>query len=199
MNWLFSTLAILTGYLLGSIPSALIVSRIARGVDIRTLGDGNMGARNTARSLGTRYGVVVAVADFCKAALAVLIARWLGQSDNIQMLSGAAAILGHDFPIFAGFRGGQGLAATLGAMLALFPMQTLIGLMVYGMLYLITKRSNLAASIGCGLLALILGIQTHWHGLIFIVILLLSIPLKQWIDSPRRKRISESANKKSQV
>lgn len=199
MAVLYSILGILTGYLLGSIPSALIVSRIARGVDIRTLGDGNLGARNTARSLGMRYGVVVAAADFCKGAMAVLISTWLGFGAGIQMAAGAAAVVGHDFPLFARFKGGQGLATSLGVMLALFPMQAIIGLFVYEMLFLITKRSNLAAAVGCGLIALILGLETEWVGLTLVVILFISIPIKKLIDLPREKAIHEKDNKKSQV
>jgi glycerol-3-phosphate acyltransferase PlsY len=199
MDFLLSAFAIVLAYLLGSIPSGLIVSRLAKGVDIRTIGDGNMGARNTSRSLGVRYGIIVGLADFCKGALAVLLARVFGLGIGIQMLAGAAAVLGHDFPIFAGFKGGQGLATTGGTLLVLFPMQTLIGAIVYGLLFLITRKSDLGASIGCGLTALMLGIQQEWAGLVYIVMLLLSIPMKKLIDTSRRKVIDAVMDKKSQV
>ena len=182
-------LSIIVGYLLGSIPSAVIVSRLAKGVDIRTLGDGNMGARNTARNLGMRYGILVAVADFCKGALTILFARALGLSLGMQMLAGIASIIGHDFPVFAGFKGGQGLADTLGTLLALFPTQTLIGLIVYGLLFLIIKNSDISAGIGCGLIALILGIQQNWMGLFFMVVMMISIPMKKILDDSRRKAL----------
>jgi hypothetical protein len=103
-------LVIIFSYLLGSIPSAVIVSRLTRGVDIRTLGDGNMGARNTYRTFGLAAGLAVALADGCKGALSVLLARWLGLPAAWQTAAAVAAVLGHDFPVFAHFRGGQGLA-----------------------------------------------------------------------------------------
>lgn len=196
---MLTLLAMVTGYLLGSIPSGLIVSRCAKGVDIRTIGDGNMGARNTARSLGTRYGVIVALSDFSKGAFAILFARLLGVGENGQMLTGAAAVLGHDFPIFARFMGGQGLATTAGTMLAMFPTQTMIGMTVYGLLYLITRNSDLSAGIGYGLSTLILGIQRIWTGLIYVVALLLSVPMKKWIDTSRRKSIEHTSEKNSQA
>lgn len=199
MIYVFSMLGILIGYLLGSIPSALIVSRLARGVDIRTLGDGNLGARNISRTFDGWYGVIVGIADFCKGSLAVLISRWLGLNEGIQMLAGAAAVVGHDFPIFARFRGGQGLAATEGVMFALFPIPSTIGLIVYGLLFLITRLSNLAAAIGSGLIAVILGLQKQWLGLTLLVILFLSIPVKKWIDSPRKRKVESAEHKKSQV
>ena len=114
-------LVVIFSYLLGSIPSAVIVSRLTRGVDIRTLGDGNMGARNTYRTFGLAAGLAVALADGCKGALAVLVARWLGLPAAWQTVAAVAAVVGHDFPVFARFRGGQGLATILGAFLALFP------------------------------------------------------------------------------
>lgn len=196
---MLSVLAIVTGYLLGSIPSGVIVSRWAKGVDIRTIGDGNMGARNTARSLGTRYGIIVGLTDFCKGALAILFARLLGVGDNVQMLTGAAAVLGHDFPIFARFMGGQGLATIGGTMLVLFPMQTLIGMTVYGLLFLITRKSDLSAGVGYGLTTLILGIQRIWMGLLYVVALLLSVPAKKLIDTSRRKAIEHASEKNSQA
>jgi len=196
---LITIIVILVGYLLGSIPTALIVSRVVKGVDIRTLGDGNMGARNTARSLGTRYGVIVALSDVGKGALAVLFAKAMDTSLDVQMITGVAAILGHDFPIFAGFKGGQGLATSDGTFLILFPVPTMIGLTTQGLIYLITRHSDLAAGINGGLVAVILLVQRNWEGLIYLVIMLLNIPFKQWLDRSRRKEIEAAENKKSQV
>jgi acyl phosphate:glycerol-3-phosphate acyltransferase len=145
-------LALPVGYLLGSIPSAVIVTRRVAGVDIRTLGDGNMGARNVKRSIGWRPAIAVAAMDFTKGSAAVLLAQALGLSAGWQVASGAAALAGHGFPLFAGFRGGQGLATTLGVLLGLSPVAAATGLCVYGIVYLLTRHSDLSAGIGVGLM-----------------------------------------------
>jgi acyl phosphate:glycerol-3-phosphate acyltransferase len=178
-------LVILVSYLLGSIPTALIVSRWRKGVDIRQVGDGNMGARNTFRSLGRRLGVIVALADILKGAFAVLLAKRLGLDLSWQCAAGVAAILGHDFPIFAQFKGGQGLATTFGTMLVLFPENALIGFGVYVVVFLISRNSNISAGVGFGSIALIL-----WHAgltffLFYTVAALLFIPFKKYLDSHR--------------
>ncbi|MCX6025249.1 MAG: glycerol-3-phosphate acyltransferase [Chloroflexi bacterium] len=113
------TLVLLAAYLLGSIPTAVIVVRRVAGVDVRTLGDGNMGARNVSRTLGWKPATVVAFVDFFKGTVPVLLAQQAGLVPAWQVAAARAAALGHDFPVFAGFRGGQGLGTILGAFLAL--------------------------------------------------------------------------------
>jgi glycerol-3-phosphate acyltransferase PlsY len=108
------TLVLLAAYLLGSIPTAVIVVRRVAGVDVRTLGDGNMGARNVSRTLGWKPATVVAFVDFFKGTLAVLLAQQADLAPTWQVAAPFAAALGHDFPVFAGFRGGQGLGRRLG-------------------------------------------------------------------------------------
>jgi glycerol-3-phosphate acyltransferase PlsY len=184
-------------YLLGSIPTALIVGRHIKGVDIRTIGNGNMGASNTFHTLGEKAGIVVAVVDFLKGFLSVLLALLLGLSIEWQMIVGACAILGHDFPVFAGFRGGQGTATTLGTMLILFPMQTLLGLILYGALFLITHNSRLSCGIGGGLIALLVGVSQQWILLIYAVAAFIFIPVKLFIDTPRRQAIEVAETKSS--
>jgi glycerol-3-phosphate acyltransferase PlsY len=177
-------------YLLGSIPTALIVSRRLTGVDIRTIGDGNMGARNTFHTIGPKFGLLVAVIDFFKGALPVLLAYILGLELGWQFLAGALAILGHDFPLFAGLKGGQGTASSLGTMAVLFPLPTLAGLIFYGGLYLLTKSSNLSCSIGGAVIASILAISQQWLLLVYCVAIFVFIPIKLFLDSPRRKAIA---------
>jgi len=189
--------ALVIAYLLGSIPTALIVSKRFKGVDIRTIGDGNMGARNTSRSIGPKFGVIVAVLDFTKGALSVFLAHILGLSLGWQLITGVLAILGHDFPIFAGFKGGQGTATSFGTMVVLFPIPTLIGLIIWGGLFLIIKNSDISCSIGGGTIALMLGISQQWLLLIYAICVFLFIPLKQFIDTPRRKAIKGANNSKN--
>lgn len=186
---------LIAAYLLGSIPTALIIARKIKGVDIRTVGDGNMGARNTFHTIGSRFGITVAIIDFIKGALAVLLAYILGLTLLWQFITGACVILGHDFPIFAGFKGGQGTATSLGTMLVLFPIQALAGLAVYGILYLITKKSQFSCGVGGGLIALLLGISQQWQLLIYAVAVFISIPIKLLIDTPRRQAIKMGKDK----
>jgi len=184
-------------YLLGSLPTALIFSRRVKRVDVRTVGDGNMGARNTFHTIGPRFGVTVAVIDFFKGALPVLLAYLLGLELGWQFLAGILVVLGHDFPVFAGFRGGQGTASTLGVMAVLFPLPALAGLAVYGGLYLVTKSSNLSCSIGGGVIAGILAVSQQWLLLAYAVSLFLFIPIKLFLDSPRRRAIAVAKSGRS--
>jgi glycerol-3-phosphate acyltransferase PlsY len=187
--WIVLTL--IGSYLLGSIPTAVIVSRRVKGVDVRTLGDGNMGARNVARTLGSRLGTIVALVDLLKGAASVLLAQALHLPQAWQMMAGATAVVGHDFPIFAGFQGGQGYASTVGVFLVLFPEQTTIGMIVYGLLYLITRKPDIAAGVGCGLIALQHLLLRNWSFLAFTVALLVFIPIKKIMD---HKRVEQFAS-----
>jgi glycerol-3-phosphate acyltransferase PlsY len=177
-------------YLLGSLPTALIFSKRFKHMDVRTVGDGNMGARNTFHSIGPKFGVMVAVIDFFKGALPVLLAYLLGLELGWQFLAGIMAILGHDFPVFAGFRGGQGTASTLGTMSILFPLPTLAGLVVYGGFFLINRNSRLGCALGGAVIAAILAVSQQWLLLSYAIAVFIFIPIKLFIDSPRRKAIA---------
>ena len=184
-------LILLIAYLLGSIPSALIVSRLFAGVDIRTLGDGNMGARNVSRTLGWKRGAIVALIDVGKGLLPVLLARASGLSLFWRIGAAFCAVLGHDFPIFAHFQGGQGLAATLGALAVLAPVEMAWGMTVYGTLFLITRNSDLGAGVGVGLTVLLMWVFHEPVELIVSsVMLIVSVPAKMVLDRPRRARIA---------
>jgi glycerol-3-phosphate acyltransferase PlsY len=113
MPWLI----VILGYLIGSIPTAYIIGRALKGVDIRQIGDGNMGAANTFRQLGPKAGVTVGLIDAGKGAAAVLIAQATGLSLFAVLLTGVAAVIGHNWPAFLGFRGGRGEATTIGVLL----------------------------------------------------------------------------------
>ncbi|MGQ9631268.1 MAG: glycerol-3-phosphate acyltransferase [bacterium] len=114
-------LSIALSYLLGSIPFSFVVAKF-KGVDVRTQGTGNVGAGNVIRQVGFAYGALAGVLDVGKGSLAVLLAEWLGSAEFFWILAGAAAVLGHIWPIFLKFKGGAGLATTMGAILALSPL-----------------------------------------------------------------------------
>jgi acyl phosphate:glycerol-3-phosphate acyltransferase len=123
--------ALVIAYLLGSLPTAVLVARIAtRGaIDIRQAGSGNPGALNTLGVLGAKWGAVVLVVDVGKAAVACVIGRNLG-GGNVAYLCGSAAVIGHCFPVWTRFRGGKGVACTGGQCLATFPLYSPIALLV---------------------------------------------------------------------
>ena len=182
--------ALLLAYLIGSIPTALLVSRRLGGVDIRTIGDGNMGAHNIKAQFGWGAGILVAAVDFSKGALAVGIGQLFSLDLGWQLMALAFAVLGHGFPIFARLRGGQGLATTLGGLLVLTNFEMLVGLVIYGVLYLITRNSDLGAGIGTGT-AVILMVLRGQPLLMVVgaVTIILMIPAKFLLDRPRRVQI----------
>jgi glycerol-3-phosphate acyltransferase PlsY len=110
-------------YLLGSIPTAVIAGRLLKGIDIRTEGSGNAGATNTARTLGFKAGLVVAIIDLAKGLVAVLLVSRIAPLPGSAgaVLCGITATAGQVFPVLAGFRGGKGVATSAGAAIALFP------------------------------------------------------------------------------
>lgn len=112
---------LLIGYLLGSIPTGLWLGRWRGGVDIRASGSGRTGATNTFRSLGLRWSVLVLLLDGLKGAAPILIVMAVWDSPTGDVLAGLAAIVGHQFPLYAGFKGGRGAATAMGASLAIVP------------------------------------------------------------------------------
>jgi glycerol-3-phosphate acyltransferase PlsY len=147
-------LSIIIGYLLGSIPTAYIVSRTRKGVDIRTIGSRNMGAANVMRQIGAHEGVFVGLIDVVKGAGAILIARALNVAELWVFGAGFAALVGHNFPVFAGFRGGRGSATIIGIFFVLAPKATLVTLALVAIPFFTTRKFMAALFIGFGLLPL---------------------------------------------
>jgi glycerol-3-phosphate acyltransferase PlsY len=147
-------LSIIIGYLLGSIPTAYIVSRVRKGIDIRNVGSGNMGGANVMREIGTHEGVFVGLFDIAKGAGAILISQALNVSELWVFGAGFAALVGHSFPVFAGFRGGRGSATIIGIFLVLAPKAMLVTLVVVAIPFFTTRKFMAALFIGFGLLPL---------------------------------------------
>jgi len=126
-----AALIVVASYLLGSLSPAYHLGRALKGVDLRRVGSGNLGARNAAHELGTAAGVAVWAADAAKGAAAVLISRAVGAPPWGAAAAGAAAVAGHIWPPAFGFRGGRGVSTALGASLAIVPVETLIGFAVW--------------------------------------------------------------------
>ena len=135
------------GYFLGSIPTGYIAGHLVKRVDIRHIGDDNMGAANAFHQLGKKVGVVVGVLDASKGALAVLIAQAANIPQVAVLLTGVAAVIGHNWPIFVGFRGGRGESTTIGVLLALITQPMLIGGGAAVVTLLITKNVIIASAV----------------------------------------------------
>ena len=149
------SIAIVIGYLIGSVPFPYIAGRLKKGVDIRQVGGGNMGAVNVAREIGLAAGISVLIADIGKGALAVYIARWLGLPLLWIFVAGFAAVVGHNWTVFLKFRGGKGAATTLGVLLALFPLEAGISFVIIVIILIITSNIRLAVFAGLAFLPLI--------------------------------------------
>lgn len=151
-------LVLVLSYLVGSIPTSIIVTKLVKGVDIRDYGSGNAGGTNTIRVLGWKYGLGVIFFDAFKGAFAVIvIARLFYGSfpvanhtpfDDftlVQILAGISAVLGHIWTIFAGFKGGKGIATALGFMLVLVTTDMLLALVVFGIVVYSTRYVSLGS------------------------------------------------------
>ena len=151
-----ATIAIVIAYLLGSIPFAYIAGKLLKGIDIRQVGGGNMGAMNTAREIGPVPGLLVLVADIAKGSLAVIIALRLDLSLILVFGAGFAAVLGHNWPVFLKFRGGRGAATTIGVLFALVPLEFAINLALILAIIVITSNVRLAVVVGLAVLPFII-------------------------------------------
>ncbi len=149
------------GYLIGSFSFAVILVRLRTGRDIRTEGSGNAGATNVLRSHGKGLGLAVAALDIAKGAAAVLLVRQVTADPRYAAAAGFAAVLGHVFPIFYGFRGGKGVATAVGAFLVLAPLATLVSVGVFVAVIAATRYVSLGSVVGMVLLPPVAGGLFH--------------------------------------
>jgi acyl phosphate:glycerol-3-phosphate acyltransferase len=157
---LAAALGALTGYLLGGIPTGLIVGRLAGVGDIREFGSGKTGFTNALRTLGRKWAASVVVGDVLKGVAAVLIGRFVLGDAGAAALAGSFAVIGHVFPVFAGFRGGRGVSTAFGAFLAVSPLVAL-GVFAAGLAVLaIWRYASLMSVVGVFAGAVVIGIMT---------------------------------------
>lgn len=152
--WLWAVAAIAAAYFAGSFPTGLIVGRLFFGVDPREQGSKATGATNMLRTFGAKAAIPVAAIDIAKGALAVTLAAWIGAASGapreaLRVAGAVAAMVGHVFPVFAGFRGGKGVATAAGALIALAPIAAIfcaVGfLLVVGLTGIVSAASMTAA------------------------------------------------------
>lgn len=140
-------LVIVTGYLLGSIPFALILGKAFGGIDVRKYGSKNLGGTNVIRALGPKVGIPVILLDIAKGFLATLFGYFVG-GDVLAIIVGIIAIVGHFYPIFAGFKGGKGVATGAGVFFFLYPFQIAVALVVFLIVLLFFGYVSLASMVG---------------------------------------------------
>ncbi|MBS4221849.1 glycerol-3-phosphate 1-O-acyltransferase PlsY [Lederbergia citrea] len=160
-------LILIAAYLLGSIPSGLIVGKLFYGKDIRQHGSGNLGGTNTFRTLGIKAGIAVTLADILKGTLAVYLPVIFGLEMH-QLLPGIIAVIGHMFPIFAGFRGGKAVATSGGILLGYAPLLFLLVVLVFFLSLKISKYVSLSSMIA-GVFAVIYSLFLKDPPLIIVV------------------------------
>lgn len=145
------------GYFVGSVPFAFLLARHAGGVDIRRAGSGNVGAANVARTTGAAIAVGVVALDAAKGAAAVVLAQRLAGGSFAPAVAGFAAVLGHVYPVWLGFRGGKGVATSCGVFAMLAPIATIIA----GMVFVMAVWHSRYVSVGSVLASIALGPLTY--------------------------------------
>ncbi|MGE7780329.1 glycerol-3-phosphate 1-O-acyltransferase PlsY [Peribacillus sp. NPDC097264] len=166
---MLTIIIILAAYLIGSIPSGLLIGKTFYNIDIREHGSKNLGGTNTFRTLGVKAGLTVTIMDILKGTLATLLPFFLG-ADMPELLAGICAVIGHMFPIFANFRGGKAVATSAGVILAYEPLFFLFAVLIFFISLYITKYVSLSSMIAC-LLALIYSLVFHFGDWALIIVI----------------------------
>ena len=138
----------IVAYILGSIPNALWIGKVFKGIDVREHGSKNTGSTNAARVLGAKLGILTLILDISKGAIPTLIATMLLDSSISVILVGICAILGHSFSIFMKFQGGKAVATTVGVFILLVPGAILLAAVIFFLVFGITRYVSLSSMIG---------------------------------------------------
>ncbi len=173
---------IITAYLLGNISTSYIVAKRLAGVDIRTQGSGNAGSTNVLRTLGKKAGALTFIGDVLKGLIAVLIARFIAYGANLDdttcaYIAVVAVVLGHNYPVFLGFKGGKGVATSLGSMLGMNPLVALLCLGFFIIIVAITKYVSLGSILGIGLSPVIMMLNHNTKGVLVTLFLTISVAI----------------------
>lgn len=188
---------ILIAYLIGAIPFGLLIGR-SLGVDVRRSGSGNIGATNVNRLLGKKLGGLTLLCDTCKGIFPMLLALWLlpegGSRESTALLCGAAAFLGHLFPIYLGFIGGKGVATALGIFLFLEPIATLLDIGIFVGVVLVSGFVSLGSIVAALLMPCLIWLLKGKIGHVSLAAALsLLIVVKHWSNIGRLLRHEEKS------
>jgi glycerol-3-phosphate acyltransferase PlsY len=147
---------VVAAFFIGGIPWGVIVARVTGGPDPRTFGSGRTGGANVMRALGPRLALVSGLLDMLKGTVVVLLARWLGAGPWIEVLAALAAVVGHTYSPFLGFKGGRGVAVAFGALLVISPLTALVSVPVFIGLVLLTGYSSVGSLVGSAVSGVVL-------------------------------------------
>ncbi len=189
MNAVMPACAALCGFAIGSIPFSWILARLAGGLDIRTVGSGNVGATNVARSLGYGPGIVALLLDAAKGGVAVLAGRALGSGDPVGMealLAGGMAVVGHSFSPFLGFRGGKGVATGAGVFAVLAPGVLLAGAAIFAAAVALSRMVSLASILAAASLPIAAVVERAGPGVIGLTLLVSGFVIIRHHENLRR-------------
>ncbi|MDD5492819.1 MAG: glycerol-3-phosphate 1-O-acyltransferase PlsY [bacterium] len=171
-------LVIAGSYLIGSIPTAFLAGKLLKGIDIRQVGSGNIGATNVFRSIGKTAGVGVLAVDMLKGVVPVLLAAQFAPgscTEIFRILAGLAAICGHNWTIFLNFKGGKGVATSTGVLLTLAPAATLAGFFVFVLAVTITRYISLGSIIAASAVPLLVWYLNPGKPELFYFVLVIAI------------------------
>ncbi len=154
--WIFAS------YVIGSIPFGLLVSMLLFKQDLRKLGSGNIGATNVLRNFGVRPFIAVMLMDMAKGVAAVAIGRALGLGPNLSLLAGLASIIGHNWSIFLGFKGGKGIATSGGVIIAAYPWQVTVAVLGIFVVVVLLTRIMSVASMSAAVTFTVATFITYW-------------------------------------
>ena len=193
-------LAIILAYLIGSIPTSVWIGRAFYNIDVRTKGSGNAGATNTIRVLGYKAGIPVLILDVLKGWFAVYIANFFWNESivfpdliDLKIILAIAAVLGHVFPIYVGFKGGKGIATLLGIGFALYPLAATIAVGVFVLVLILSgyvSLSSIIASVTFPFVEILLLGHND-----YITLIILAIAVAIFVPITHRKNIKRLINK----
>jgi acyl phosphate:glycerol-3-phosphate acyltransferase len=172
-------------FILGSIPFGIIMGKV-KGVDLKRVGSGNIGATNVLRSIGALPAVLTLLGDILKGTLAVSTGRYFGVGTLYEGLIGVSAILGHNFSLFLGFRGGKGVATSLGVLVLYTPKVAFITLIIWLVTVFFTKYSSMGAIVSFTLLPANIVLFDYDKTKLFITILIALFILIRHKDNIKR-------------
>ncbi len=186
---------LLIAYLIGSIPFSFIIARTVKGVDLRYIGEGNVGARNVWHVVGKGWGILAGILDFSKGLFVFLIIHLISDSIFLLWLGGIFVVIGHGFPLFLKGLGGKGAATATGFLFGMYPLLVICSSLLTLVIFLLSKNFHVALTLGMSSFV-ILGLPLAGKKLEEIAVVtgfLLLLGLKRIIDQPHMKRITEES------
>ena len=191
MVTLVSVIVIVSGYLLGSIPVGLLVVRAVTGKDVREVGSGRIGGTNVLRVAGPWVALLTSLSDVAKGLLAVYLARAVVGTPVVEALAGLAAVVGHNYSIFIGFKGGAGTATTIGGAIGLWPWNGAIMIVVGAAVVTAMRYASLGSIVVALLLPIILTLRAWLAGAPWVYLIhgLGTAALTLWALRPNIRRL----------